>query len=380
MNFLKPPGFTAPHPKMQTIIIALLALIAVVLLFLVYISVRRQGGDTRSMESRYESLRTELRDSIGSNNTLLTAQLSALTGQVNGQLSTLSMQMHSVTSQIGSRMDNSARAVSEVSHHLGELSKATGRIFEIGRDIAGLNEIFRAPKLRGGIGEFFLADILAQCLPAAHYGLQYGFKNGSRCDAVIRLKGGLLPVDSKFPLDNFKRSMEPSTDEERRAARRRFFADCRKHIDSIASSYIRPEEGTLNFALMYIPAENVYYETIIKDADAGGETLATYAFSKRVVPVSPNSFYAYMQTIIMGLKGMEIGEKAMHMLSHLDGLKNEFDRFTTDLDTLGRHINNSRAKYEEVQRKAARFNDRLTELKEEDGENLQIAESAEQGK
>ncbi len=360
---------------MQTIIIAFLALISAVLAVLVYISYRRQGGSAQA-EGRYESLRAELHNAVSSNNTLLAAQLSALTGQVNDQLSALSMQMHSVTSQIGSRMDSSARAMGDVSRHLGEMSKAAGRIFEIGRDIAGLNEIFRAPKLRGSIGEFFLADILAQCLPSAHYELQYGFRNGGRCDAVIRLKGGLLPVDSKFPLENFKRSLEPSSDEERRASRRRFMADCRRHIDSIASSYIRPEEGTLNFALMYVPAENVYYETIIKDADGAGDTLASYAFSKKVVPVSPNSFYAYMQTVIMGLKGMEIGQKAMHMLSHLDGLKNEFERFVADLDTLGRHINNSRAKYEEVQRKAARFNDRLTELKEGDGGGLEAEQGA----
>lgn len=363
---------------MQTIIIAFLAVISAVLAFLVYISYRRHGGFARA-DGRYESLRAELHNAVSSNNTLLAGQLSALTGQVNDQLSALSLQMHSVTSQIGSRMDSSSRAMGEVSRHLGEMSKAAGQIFEIGRDIAGLNEIFRAPKLRGGIGEFFLADILAQCLPAAHYELQYGFRNGSRCDAVIRLKGGLLPVDSKFPLENFKRSLEPSSDEERRTARRRFMADCRRHIDSIASSYIRPEEGTLNFALMYVPAENVYYETIIKDVDGAGETLSSYAFSKKVVPVSPNSFYAYMQTVIMGLKGMEIGRKAMHMLSHLDGLKNEFERFVADLDTLGRHINNSRAKYEEVHRKAARFNDRLTELKEGDGGGLVAEQGGPQG-
>ncbi|MBE7414691.1 MAG: DNA recombination protein RmuC [Deltaproteobacteria bacterium] len=167
-----------------------------------------------------------------------------------------------------------------------------------------------------------------------------------------------MPVDSKFPLENFRRLIDALTDEERRAASKRFSSDCRRHIDSIASAYIRPSEGTLDFALMYVPSESVYYE-LITGRDEAGAALSEYAVSKKVVPVSPNSFYAYLQTIAMGLRGMEIEARAGEMLAHLSGLKGEFEKFSADLETLGRHLSFARSKYDELERKAGLLSERL---------------------
>lgn len=350
----------------ETLTIALLSVLCVSVIILIVILSKRQSlsNDAALMQARADSLRLEFQNTIASGNKLVAGQLSSLTGQVSDQLSSLALQMQSMTSQVNARMDNSARAVTEVRHHLGELSKAAEHIFDIGKDISGLKDILQAPKLRGGLGEFFLADLLAQCLPSSCYELQYGFRDGAKVDAIVRLKGGLVPIDSKFPLENFKRMLQGGEDE-KKAARKKFIADCRKHIDAIASLYVRPEEGTLNFALMYVPAENVYYETILKD-DEGGEPLASYAFARKVIPVSPNSLYAYLQAIMLGLRGMEVSEKAMHIMAHLDGLRNDFDKMMGELDTLGRHIYNSKAKYDEVQKRAERFNFKLGELKESD--------------
>ena len=152
------------------------------------------------------------------------------------------------------------------SRSLGGLEEANRHIYEVGKDIASLQEILRAPKLRGGLGEFFLEDLLAQILPPQHFSTQHAFRSGEKVDAVIKLGASLVPVDAKFPLENFKRI---AGSDERRGKKPRQEAIlrpmCKKHIDAIAGKYILPDEGTYDFALMYIPAENVYYETIIKD-------------------------------------------------------------------------------------------------------------------
>ncbi len=348
---------------MLIVVTALLAVLAASVFFLAFSVRRRRGGDdARMLEVQYESLRAEVRSSLSSNLSLIANQLANTTKQVNDQLSSVAVQLHASTGQISQRMDSASKAVADVRQGLGELSKAAERIFDVGKDISSLQEILRSPKLRGGLGELFLGDLLGQCLPSTHFELQYTFKTGARVDGVIRLKGGLVPIDAKFPLENFKRAIESSGEEARKAAKRRFIADCRKHIDAIAESYILPSEGTLNFALMYIPAENVYYETI-----TGDDTLAAYAFSKRVVPVSPNSFYAYLQTILLGLKGLEVSERAQSILSHIEGLRCGFDGFMADFDTLGRHISNTKSKYDEVDKKAGRFAASLSSLGQVEG-------------
>lgn len=334
---------------MDLAVLILIGLVAAGLLWLIFQGRASSGaGEARLLQAQYESLRSELQSSLDSNLRL-----------VSDTLATVSAQMQSTTGQMNTRMDNAARAVGEVRQGLGELSKAAERIFDVGKDISSLQEILRSPKLRGGLGELFLGDLLCQCLPSTHYALQHPFADGTRVDAVIKLKGGLVPVDAKFPLENFRKMVELDG-AEKKAARRRFISDCRKHIDAIADLYIKPSEGTLSFALMYIPAENVYYETIIKDEDLGDEKLlASYAFSKRVIPVSPNSFYAYMQTILLGLRGMEVSDRALAIIAHLDTLRGDFERLNSDITTLGRHINNSKSKFEDVEKSAGRFGDRL---------------------
>ncbi|OVE77068.1 hypothetical protein BVX98_03710, partial [bacterium F11] len=239
------------------------------------------------------------------------------------------------------------------------LDEATKQVFSVGKDISQLQEILRAPKMRGAFGELFLGDLLGQILPPKHFGLQYAFKSGEIVDAVVRL-GRLVPVDAKFPLENFKRLIQNQDPQEKTIARRKFMTDVKRHIDVIAKKYILPDEGTFDFALMYIPAENVYYETIIKDDNMAEEaSLMTYAFAKRVVPVSPNSFYAYLHTISLGLKGMKIEENARLIIDQLARLQNDFVRFRDDFVLVGKHLSNTRTKYEDADKRLNRFGDRL---------------------
>ncbi len=261
------------------------------------------------------------------------------------------------------RLDGAARVIQSVQQQLGQLGERTERLTEIGKDIASLQNILRSPKLRGNLGELFLGDLLAQILPPDHFRLQYTFKGGETVDAVVTLKAGIVPVDAKFPLENFQRIVRAQSEDEKKPARRAFIQDVKKHIDAIAKKYIRPDEGTFDFALMYIPAENVYYETIIKDDDLNGEgALFEYALKRRVIPVSPNSFYAYLQTVLLGLKGMRIEESAREVINQLSRVHTEFERFAESFRLVGIHLDNARAKYEEARARLDKVEQTLTHI------------------
>jgi DNA recombination protein RmuC len=253
--------------------------------------------------------------------------------------------------------------VGEVQKGLGELSAATAKVYEVGRDVATLHDILRAPKLRGGLGELLLGDLLAQVLPAAHFELQHTFRSGERVDAVVRLGDGLVPIDSKFPLEDFRRLLEAADDEQRARARKAFVARVRKHIDDIATKYVLPDEGTYDFALMYIPAENVYYETIIRDEEPG---LAAYAINRKVVPVSPNSFYAYLQAIVLGLRGLRIEARAHEVMGQLTRLGGDLGRLRDDFRLVGKHLGNATQAYGAAERRLDRLDGKLATIGDEE--------------
>lgn len=302
---------------------------------------------------------------------LMQKQISSLREQVRKSLEN--------TDQIlAQRLETTGRAVSDVQVNLARLEESNKRIYELGKDISSLQEILRAPKIRGGLGEFLLGDLLSQILPSEHFSLPHTFKSGEKVDAVIRLGDRLVPVDSKFPLENFRRLVKADSDQDRRAHRRKFVSDVKLHVDAIATKYIQPDEGTLPFALMYIPAENVYYETIIKEQDASeGKDIAGYSMQKRVIPVSPNTFYLYLQTIILGLKGLEVEKNALGIISALDRLRVDFGKFARDFELTGTHLRHAVGSYDSADRDLARFEDKLSQISSaRSGEENQAASAA----
>ena len=362
---------------MLTAILILLAVTLLVLIWFIFQSQKRTADPAVSLlQQEVQSLRGQLSDAMiksqdAVNHQLVhvvqqvNSQLGQVTSQVNTRLGQVTDQLQKSTGDLNTRLDNAAKVVSEVSKGLGGLSEATKKVFEVGKDIASLQEILRSPKLRGGLGELFLGDLLAQILPPAHFTLQHRFKSGEAVDAVIRLGQNLVPVDAKFPLENFRRVIEVSSEEERKAAKRKFLADVKKHVDAISGKYILPDEGTFDFALMYIPAENVYYELIIKDeAMDSDKGLLNYSFAKRVIPVSPNSFYAYLQTILLGLKGLHIEERAQEILTNLARLSGDFRKFREEFDTVGKHITNTKSRYDDADKRLEKFSDKLESLSE----------------
>ena len=193
--------------------------------------------------------------------------------------------------------------------------------------------------------------------------MQHQFKNGDVVDAVILIGANFVPVDSKFPLENFRRVVEAATESERIAARKQFLRDVKRHVEAIATKYILCDEGTYDFALMYVPAENVYYETIIKEDNAGDERqLFGYALGKRVIPVSPNSFYAYLQTILLGLRGMKVEERAHEILNTLARLRADFEKLQENFRVLGKHLTNAQGSYADTERTLTKFDAKLSQI------------------
>lgn len=263
---------------------------------------------------------------------------------------------------------NSRASYAEISKTLGGLEKATQQMIDVGKTVSSLEDLLRPPKLRGGMGETLLGELLGQILPGA-FELQHRFSNGERVDAVIQLGSAMVPVDAKFPLEAFKRLSAAQDEIEAKKERNAFIRAVKTHIDQIALKYILPNEGTYDFALMYIPAENVYYETILRDEVDEG--LFPYALAKRVIPVSPNSFYAYLQVIVHGLKGLQIEKRAQEIMAHLSRLKGDEERFRDEFNVLGTHIENARKKYEDAQRRLVRLEDRIP-LSAEAGETTAL--------
>ncbi len=230
--------------------------------------------------------------------------------------------------QFNSRLDNAARVIAQVQKNIGEFS-------EIGRSMQELQEFLRSPKLRGNIGEQVLKELLSQHFPEGTYLLQYGFKNGERVDAIIKTSQGIIPIDSKFPFDNFRKMAKSVDKMEKEKARKEFFKDVKKHIDDIAKKYIVVSENTVDYALMYIPSESVYYE-IINNAD-----LFDYSGRKKVLPVSPLSFYAYMKAILMSFEGQRIQSKAKEIILILQSIKKDYEKSEEAFSVLNRHVTNA---------------------------------------
>ena len=302
-----------------------------------------------------------LKKSFDSSNEITQARIELISRQIPDQASFVSLNR-----KLKEIDDSSRKSFERLSGNLGNLSKATEQMIDVGKTISSLEDLLKPPKLRGGMGETLLGELLSQILPG-NFELQYKFKDGSRVDAAIKIGNNIVPVDAKFPLESFRRMIETENKEEAKKERRDFIKAVKKHIDDIASKYILPDEGTFDFALMYIPAENVYYETIIKDDE--GNSLFPYASERRVIPVSPNSIIAYLQVIAYGLKGMQIEEKAKEIMQHLTRLQVDEDKFRKEFDVLGSHLNNAKNKYEEADRRLNRFEDKLISVGEDDGDN-----------
>src|SRR5262245_153236 len=303
----------------------------------------RTLGLTKGQGDSAETLRSGLEQARGT-----------LNAQIASRTTTLQQGLASSQESIGSRLAETTKVVGDLRAQVSALEEAAKGMAALGKEVAELQNVLRAPKLRGNLGEVLLGEILAEILPAGTCETQHRFADGAACAAAIRLRGQWVPVDAKFPLEAFNRMQAAADDAARAAERKVFLASVRARVDEIAERYVRPADGTFDFALMYLPAEGIYYEVVVRDEEAG---LLDYALSRKVIPVSPNTLYAYLATIVMGLKGMRIEEGAREIQRQVADLQGRFGRFFEVFQGIGRNLDLAVRKFEEASRKAEKVND-----------------------
>ncbi len=230
--------------------------------------------------------------------------------------------------ELFSRLDQATAVISD-------LKKEAGAFGEVSRSIKDLQDYLKSPKLRGNIGEQVLKDLIGQMFPKNSFHLQYHFKGGSIVDAAIITQAGILPIDSKFPMENFQKIYSSTTASEKVMSRTAFIRDVKKHIKDISGKYILPEEGTLDFALMYIPSESIYYEIVSE------QELLDLARECRVYPVSPTTLYAHLQTILLSLEGQKIAGKTSEVFTILRAVQKDYEKLNENFSLLGKHLTNA---------------------------------------
>jgi len=251
------------------------------------------------------------------------------------QTKNISDSLFQSTKNINQRLDNAAKYISQVSREVGQMS-------EIGRSMKDLQEFLKSPKLRGNIGEEVLKDLISQLFPKNSFHLQYSFKSGEKVDAALKTDAGLLSIDSKFPMENFQKMVRAETAGERKKLKSIFINDVRKHIRDISKKYILPEEGTMDFALMYVPSEPVYYEIV------NLVELTDYARQRRVYPVSPTTLYAHLQMILLSFEGKKIEARSRQVFRMLRAIQKDYEKTEGALQVLGKHINNAYSKFNDA--------------------------------
>jgi DNA recombination protein RmuC len=274
----------------------------------------------------------------------------------------IQQQLIEVRNRLVALTTSQGTAVGDVRERLGQLAEVTQRLEAVGQSVVKVQELLQVPRLRGTLGEVWLEEMLRQILPGGLYAMQHAFRSGEKVDAVIHVGDRLVPVDSKFPLEACQRMLAAdagAAERERRAFRR----SLRDRIDEIADKYIKPDEGTFEFALMYVPAENVYYEAVIRGEDLDGEeSVVGYALRRKVIPVSPNTFYAYLAAILHGLKGLEVEKQALEILGSLGGLQQQFARFDAAYRLVGKHLDHAVRQYEEAERQIGLIQERFEKI------------------
>ncbi len=275
--------------------------------------------------------------------------------RLQGVTETMDRRLGELDTKVDRRLESASQTTNKIHERLGKVDEATTQMLERAKDLARLEQALRPPKARGGFGELLLENLLRDRLPPSAYDMQHTFDSGA--DRII-------PVDSKFPLDNYTKLVEAEADDERQLAERQFARDVKQHIDAIAAKYIRPDEGTYDFAFMYIPVEAVYYELACGKTGA----LLSYAHERRVFPVSPTTFTAYLQVIALGLRGMQIEEHAHEVMAYVAELQRDFDRFSDDFDKIGTHIGHAQSKYHEAGKRLDRLETKLERAVEEQEE------------
>jgi DNA recombination protein RmuC len=312
------------------------------------------------------AMRQEMQANIASQTQGVTVQLGQLTQSVMQQLGQVRQELQKGVAdsgklamdaqrEVANRLQSSTETLQQLSHQVGEVQK-------MGQDLSQatqtMQSILGGAKSRGIFGEATLEKLLEDALPRAAYETQYRFNTGEIVDAIVRLEDRILCIDSKFPLESYRRFLESGED-----LRRDFAAAVRLHVDSIAKKYILPDEHTLDYALMFVPSESVFYEMLITEDGKGGR-LDDYCRSRKVMPISPNTCFAYLGAIAMSLRGLKVEENARKLMASLAGLEKQMEVFVSVFEKLGTHLRNASQNYDTADSKLQRARGTLEQMSE----------------
>ena len=330
-------------------------------------------GARMLLHTEFGALRSQSNEELTAWRADAAQQLTERTAEVDRRLgeltATVDRRLGDLDQKVDRRLETAQQTSSAIHERLGKVDSAAAQMLERAKDLSRLEQALRPPKARGGFGELLLENLLRDRLPSSAYAIQHTFSSGDRVDAVVRA-GQLISVDSKFPFDNYQRLVEAQNDDERQLHEKALARDVRNHVDAISAKYIRPEEGTYDFAFMYVPVESVYYEL------ACGPTAAVlqYAHEKRVFPVSPSTFTAYLQVIVLGLRGMQIEQRAQEVMNYVAELNRDFGKFTEDFELVGTHLGRAQTKYTDADKRLGRFAGKLERASDEVGETIELDE------
>jgi len=278
----------------------------------------------KSVAQRLDSVTPALQDAIKNS--------AQITGQMTSDAQT----------KMADELKNTRDQISQIQRQLGEVQQAGKQMSITAQTLEG---ILGGAKSRGSLGEVTLERLLEDSLPRAQYEMQYRFSSGEVADAVIKLRDKkLMAIDSKFPLDAYRRIVSEGEE-----ARRAFAVAVKGHADAISKKYIVPDESTLDVALMFVPSESVYYE-LLQTSDNKGQPLDAYCRDKHVIAVSPNTLYAHLCVIAMGLRGMRMEENAKRILESLSGMEKQMEKFADKFATLGTHLKNAQQSHSESEK------------------------------
>jgi DNA recombination protein RmuC len=338
------------------IIASVLAILVVAIV--VWSASRRSAADLTAV-------RQEMQASLAAQSQNMAAQINHLMQSVTQQLGQVRQELQTGVASTGNLATQAQRDVAQQlqssTNMLLQMQQRIGEVYQTSQDLTKatqtLQSVLGGAKTRGSLGEITLDRILEDALPQSAYAMQYRFAStGAIVDAIVRSSDHILSVDSKFPLDSYRRLLESGED-----ARREFSQAVRKHADSIAEKYILPDEHTFDYALMFVPSEGVYYELLMTEDPKHGR-LDEYCRSKRVFPVSPNTFYACLSAIAVSLRGQQIEENARHLFAGLAGLQKQLESFAEVYDKLGTHLRNAQRNYEEADGKLNRARNSLEQM------------------
>ncbi|MEO8431071.1 MAG: DNA recombination protein RmuC [Acidobacteriota bacterium] len=344
---------------MSSLTIGLLVLLAAAAVAATWASV----GRSREATSRLDRLLAESAAARGASASL-DRRFDELRRSVEDRVQGVEQRLVDGQKNLTDHLGASGRILQDVGQRMGQIYEASQKIEKLAGNVTRLEDLLKPPKLRGALGEAFLEQTLRQVLPAQGFAMQYRFPDNVVVDAAIFLGERIVPVDSKFPLENYRRAREAPEETDRRRASRDFASDVRRHVDAIRTRYIRPESGTCDFALMYIPAEAVYCEIVGEGEETG---LVEYAMERHVIPVSPRLLYAYLATAAMGMRGVELQRSAHEIQERLAELARLWDRVEDPFAKVRVHLTNTQKQYDEASKALGRFAEKLSGIADAEG-------------